>query len=617
MPRQPPRPAEPARKPLFQPGGYVREQVHVTADGEPVPRFSDVYTLDEQPLGEGRYSRVYAATHRGTGARRAVKTAMRRGPNTKIVDLGMECPGRLARHEADILKGLDHPNVIRLYEVYEEAEAVHLVLELCEGSDVLERILVSKGRLPEHEIGQLFVQMLYAVWHLHCRGVVHRDLKPEHFLFTRREPDREPNPPKFSSLKVIDFGLSHLAGANFVPLGGTPQFMPPEIINGQAPSQELSDRVDMWALGVVLHAMLVGHYPSPHLTDKTQAQYFAKSAWSSISKECLDLLGQLLRQAPANRPTVAQALQHPWAQNAATARGLPNDAMVARIPSAVRAYSAAPALQKLALIATAHDLDDFDYYGLRLIFQALLVSSEGKLTKQALRAIADRDGPWSKVASALAQGSSDVSPSGPISASGGGSEIAFDWKELLAAAALGGAPEAAKAAPGSKNGSGAGASGGGAAGGLPRLNEDAVWRAFDLLSLSTGEISGATLRRLLAYKPPGPKGGLGIRQEAAEDKDSGLYDRLYDQRPEIAQSEAEFEAAAGALAGPEALERAVWEYFPRTEAVPRSQFLAVVTGEVKPQQRSAAGGGGGLLACFKCFQGSGSGNRQPLASDRI
>eukprot|EP00404_Azadinium_spinosum_P004819 CAMPEP_0180473442 /NCGR_PEP_ID=MMETSP1036_2-20121128/30158_1 /TAXON_ID=632150 /ORGANISM="Azadinium spinosum, Strain 3D9" /LENGTH=221 /DNA_ID=CAMNT_0022480717 /DNA_START=64 /DNA_END=725 /DNA_ORIENTATION=- len=214
---------------LQEPGGLVRLHGSQGNGSKGGGRGIMAETYDQAlELGEGRYSHVFQATHRKTGARRAVKTAERLGPKTEIADLGLECPARLAKHEADILRCLDHPNIIRLYEVIEEQKAVHLVLELCEGGDVLERILVTAGRLPEAEIASLFVQMLFAVWHLHIHGVVHRDLKPEHFLFARREPDREPLPPVVAGMKLIDFGLSHRQGLRYAPVGGTPQFMSPE-----------------------------------------------------------------------------------------------------------------------------------------------------------------------------------------------------------------------------------------------------------------------------------------------------------------------------------------------------------------------------------------------------
>jgi len=549
--------------PLFQPGGLVREQARVTPEGLAPPTFQDVYTLDEQPLGEGRYSRVFSATHRTTGARRAIKTAYRRGENC-TADVGMLCPGRLARHEADILKTLDHPNVIRLYEVYEEADAVHLVLELCEGGDVLERILVSKGRLTEHEISHLFVQMLFATTHLHSRGVIHRDLKPEHFLFTRREPDREPNPPRTAAMKVIDFGLSHADGQKFVPLGGTPQFMPPEILHASkavqqsVPKRDTAEGMDMWALGVVLHAMLVGHYPSPHLNDASQAAYFAKSAWASTSKECLDLLGKMLRQRPEDRPTSATALQHPWAQTALAARGLPSDGLVAALPAAIKAYYAAPGLQRIVLLAVAHETDDFDYYGLRLLFQMLTQSGKYKLTLEALSGIAGRGGLWSKVAASLAEASGGARP---IYRSGGGPETVADWKDFLAAALLAG-PKAGGGSPAPA-----------ADAGLPPVSEGAVWRAFDALSLSSGEVTGASLRRLLEYAPSGP-----------------LTDNPRGTPP-----------PPGQYARPEALDGLVQELFPRGGPMTRSEMMPVLAGEIKPAGRPTGGGGGfDLLACFKC-----------------
>jgi len=478
-------PKNAAMPPLYEAGAYIREHARVAKTlNKPVPKFSDLYTRDEKPLGEGRYSSVYCAMHKETKARRAVKTAFRRGPRTKIVDLGMECPGRLARHEADILKSLDHPNVVRIYEIFEEEEAVHLVLELCEGSDVLERILATKGRLPEEEIGFLFIQMLFATWHLHSRGVIHRDLKPEHFLFTRHEPDRAPHPPRQASLKVIDFGLSHRATAAFVPLGGTPQFMAPEIINGRAPEKEVADRVDMWALGVVLHAMLVGHYPSPHLTDASQKQYFAKPSWSAISANCLDLLGLMLRQGAADRPTAESALKHPWAVKMISMRGNIDNDLVGALPPFVRSYALAPGLQRLSLVVTSHDLDDFDYFNLRCVFQNMLSRAEGVLNTAGLQKNVQAGGVESKIAAEFLKSMK------PLGAAGGDGTTILDWTEFLAVAAHMGFSKAHTTS-------------------LPKLAADCgpAFRAFELLAQSSSEISGSSLYTMFLPAPPEPEAG--------------------------------------------------------------------------------------------------------------
>mmetsp|Transcript_44078 Transcript_44078/g.136584 ORF Transcript_44078/g.136584 Transcript_44078/m.136584 type:complete len:610 (-) Transcript_44078:310-2139(-) len=435
-----------------------------------------VYDVDDEALGEGRYSRVFGATHRATGARRAVKTADKQGVWTQYVDLGMECPGRLACHEAEILKRLDHPNVIRILEVYEEKNSVHLVLELCEGGDVLERILVSNGRLPESDIATLFAQMLFAVSHLHQNGVVHRDLKPEHFLFTRREPAVEPRPPQEATMKLIDFGLSHKVGVTFAPEGGTPQFMSPEAKSGHVP-QDLADRGDMWSLGVVLHAMLVGHYPSPHLTDQKQGKYFAQPSWKGVSSTGIDLIGLLLRQAPSSRPTAADALKHPWSKQAIAKTVTPPEPLLRGTALAIKSYIGANALRKLALLAAAREVDDRDVTGLRQALQTLELRCEGQLARKSLLRAAGADG-------ALGEGANALFRSFDAIVGEGGSGI-LGWTEMVALY-LSSAPTSKEAA---SKASGTGP--------VPLLRDEACWRAFDLLSQSGGTVTAPVLDQLL------------------------------------------------------------------------------------------------------------------------
>jgi calcium-dependent protein kinase len=384
----------------------------------------------------------------------------------------MECPARLACHEAEILRRLDHPNVIRILEVFEEKKAVHLVLELCEGGDVLERILVSSGRLPEADIATLFIQMLFAVWHLHQNGVVHRDLKPEHFLFTRREPEFEPRPPQRCSMKLIDFGLSHKAGAQFAPEGGTPQFMSPEAKSGRA-GKEFSDRGDMWSLGVVLHAMLVGHYPSQHLTDAKQAQYFGRPAWSAISKAAIDLLRQLLQQQPAARPSAANALMHTWSKATISRTVLPPEPLLKGAASAVKVYTSTTSLRRLALAAVAREAADADIIGLRQVLQALELLCDGKLARRSLLKAASTEGSVGEVASTLFRTFDSLVENGGI----------LNWTEFIAVFMSVPASNAA-------------------AGHCVPIRDEACWRAFDLLSQGTGFVSGMALE-LFVTRPRG------------------------------------------------------------------------------------------------------------------
>merc|ERR1711971_813920 len=189
--------------PLYDPGSLVPVHGLGEESQRDEPTLASTYALDGAPLGRGSYGEVIGATHRRTGARRAVKSVGKAGLKRYVKDVG-----GFVRREVDILRCLDHPNIVRLYEAFEDESNIYIVLELCEGGDLLERVTVAQDRLPEKEAAALLWQMLSAVQHLYMRGIVHRDLKPENFLFTRQEPEREPLPPDVSPVKLIDFGLS-------------------------------------------------------------------------------------------------------------------------------------------------------------------------------------------------------------------------------------------------------------------------------------------------------------------------------------------------------------------------------------------------------------------------
>jgi calcium-dependent protein kinase len=144
-------------------------------------------------LGEGTYGSVRAAVHNPTGNRRAVKTISKRGfTSTDESQMMMEL---------EMLRRADHPNVLRAYELYEDASSFHLVTEICTGGELLDRIL-SWSSPSENMVAKIFHQLMSAVAYCHEMNIVHRDLKPENLLFISIEDD--------SLLKVIDFGVSCL-----------------------------------------------------------------------------------------------------------------------------------------------------------------------------------------------------------------------------------------------------------------------------------------------------------------------------------------------------------------------------------------------------------------------
>lgn len=532
--------SRPRARPLLDPGSFIR--VHGSGKGDAANSASlgldSMYTLDKAAFGRGSYGEVHTATHHRTGMRRAVKSVGKMGLRRYVSDVSA-----FVRREVDILRRLDHPNIVRLYEAFEDQSALYLVLELCEGGDLLERVAVARDRLPEREAAMLMAQMLGAMQHLYLRGIVHRDVKPENFLFSRREPEREPLPPERSPLKLIDFGLSRRlsfeAGIRVTPKIGTTEYMAPEAYAGRV-NTVLADRTDMWSIGVVLHVIFIGHFPSPRLAEMTTEDYLSLPCWSRVSPHGRQLLGQLLRQEPTQRPTVTVAMKHPWL---ASAFACGRDEPVRSMPTAVRAFASSPGLRRLALLAAAREAEDCEVGSVRRLFQVLELECDGALSRQALERAAWLPGCAGVTATELARhfDALDCSGSGTV-----------EWSELLAAAfglALSGDSEgtaldamgalvdstsaAASAAVGSQGerwgcqkafGGGASRGGGGMpptqghansqqtpALALPAPQDAALWSAFDLLAGGGETVSGPSLAQLL-QQPRTPASPVGTNK---------------------------------------------------------------------------------------------------------
>lgn len=130
----------------------------------------------------------------------------------------------MLKSEIETLKSADHPNIVRLYEVYEDDKYLHFVMDLCTGGDLLDH-LMSNGPLSESKAADYMRKLLQAVNHLHSLNICHRDLKPENFLLSSRGRDAE--------IKIVDFGMSVKFGDKDMETAvGTPYFLAPEILRG-------------------------------------------------------------------------------------------------------------------------------------------------------------------------------------------------------------------------------------------------------------------------------------------------------------------------------------------------------------------------------------------------
>eukprot|EP01006_Ploeotia_vitrea_P036076 TRINITY_DN65963_c5_g7_i1.p1 TRINITY_DN65963_c5_g7~~TRINITY_DN65963_c5_g7_i1.p1 ORF type:complete len:367 (+),score=5.44 TRINITY_DN65963_c5_g7_i1:173-1273(+) len=261
--------------------------------------FNQCYFL-QQELGSGAFSVVKLALNKKTHQKVAVKIVTK----NKLTEEDLAS----LTTEIELLNSLDHPHVIKLFEVFEENGEFYIVTELVEGGELFDRI-VSKSHYNENEARNLVRIFLETMAYMHGSNVVHRDLKPENLLLTSMDDD--------ANLKIADFGFAKRV-TELLPnetACGTPGYVAPEILRGDPYGAE----VDIWSMGVIVYVLLAGY---PPFYDEDQKRlfrkikegkyYFHEEYWKDVSPEATDLIRKMLCVNQAERWTAKQLLQHPW-----------------------------------------------------------------------------------------------------------------------------------------------------------------------------------------------------------------------------------------------------------------------------------------------------------------
>ncbi|KAH8073706.1 serine/threonine kinase [Aureococcus anophagefferens] len=260
-------------------------------------------------LGDGQFAEVFSARPaEEDGAERAIK----------VVDL--------SRHDAGVSAGLvaeveamrrlrGHANVLNVYDCYLSGSKLSVVLDLCRGGDLFDRIVAS-GRLPERDARVATAQLLDAVAHCHALDV-HRDLKPENILCLEA-----PGDPDEDVLKVGDFGLACALppGEVLRVVAGTPQYAAPEVVNSTPDGPGYGHASDLYSLGMVLYVMLAGVLPET--LEEDPADTLDGPDFDGCSVAARALVRDLVARDPAQRPTPAEALDSLWFSKLARSKSL-------------------------------------------------------------------------------------------------------------------------------------------------------------------------------------------------------------------------------------------------------------------------------------------------------
>ncbi|CAN0076719.1 unnamed protein product [Pylaiella littoralis] len=265
-------------------------------------QITEVYDMNEGSLlGKGGFGTVQTVVHRQSGKKYALKAVeLSRVKDEKSLEFFFR--------EVEVMRKLDHPNICRLHAVYPTVEHLFMVMDLCEGGD----LLTTYHFKSEQDAANIVLKVTNAVRYMHDRSIAHRDLKLDNILTNETKEGVD--------VQLVDFGLSaHFDDFKLEhDVVGTWVYMAPEVISGS----HFPRTCDMWSIGVISYLLLCGYPPfggssTAELKENIQhgTYQFHHDAWSSISGKAKNFIKRLLVRNPQERMSAAEAQHHPWLNN--------------------------------------------------------------------------------------------------------------------------------------------------------------------------------------------------------------------------------------------------------------------------------------------------------------
>lgn len=269
----------------------------------PYQDIAKTYLLHRKEIGNGQFGVIRPCLELSTGHVYACKTISKGSIKSP------EDADDIRKEVACLESMRNHPTIITLKETVEDSKNVHIIMELCKGGDLFDRIK-GRGRLAEANAARLCRTLVEALLHCHCNGIIHRDIKPENILLC--EPDND------YKIRLVDFGVATFFNHD-VPCTevlGTPEYMAPEVL-----LQSYGPEADIWSAGVVLYIMMCGVPPFWASSKRSVEEAilkgdvsFKSTKWAIVSEPCKHLIKRMLQKDPKKRISALEILGHPWIQ---------------------------------------------------------------------------------------------------------------------------------------------------------------------------------------------------------------------------------------------------------------------------------------------------------------
>lgn len=333
--------------------------------------------LDTAPLGSGTFGDVFRVKHNQMNQVRAMKVLKK--PRNKNDDKAFE---KEVKNEIAILKKLDHPNIVRIYEFFVTKAEIQIIIELIPNGELFD-IFATGKKLSENEAAYIMYQLLSSINYCHSLGITHRDLKPENILISEKG--------SLMNIKVTDFGTAQLIDKDQTlhVMIGSSYYMAPEVLQ-----RNYNNKCDLWSCGVILYMMITftppfsGNSENEIYKNIIKGEYnMDREEFKKCSKEMKDFLARLLEYNPTKRMSAEDALNHDWFNVTNTNEKFKSDNKKAlqRYLDVIVGAKKQSKLQQVATALIFHQLpESSDIKEVFKVFRVFDVNNDGTVTKQEM-----------------------------------------------------------------------------------------------------------------------------------------------------------------------------------------------------------------------------------------